>query len=671
MKKKKFIIVLGIMCIAVLLGACGNVNKSALHINYGEDENYGSGDYVFSTVTITGDELHSEKVFSVKELEELTSDESLAYEGTYSMLTRGSIFSQHKMTGLKLYELLLYAGLDVKADKDTKVRIISADGYASILSLDEIKESMDNTYSSMEDKEPAGENVPVIVAFGSDGLPLTGPVGSKVPGDEITEEEGYSQNEENVGGPVRLIAGQKSSDEFNAPDNAKWVRKIIVGDEVDLSYDDKTALTITAKDEEGNTVDQGSFTCGELAAFNGTEENYYGKKNWYKGANLWQFVASNLDFASREGTVKFLYNDGSSQVIDMEYFRNVKGDFSKYTVAKEGLTITNIKPALGYAVNGEASQRGVYALLPAVKGYVKTSTAKPVSAIEINLKGDAALSENPYGSSLITIDGDGVKKSGDITVSELESYNDLMVTSGSQRGISLAGFLEARGLAIDAEKITIEGDTTVKYTMDQLHKNKDKLLLVTRQDGNAIDEGGPVKCEDVNSVTDIHVEAKEGQWTHREKPYKRYLKSTLKLSGSEVNSAKYTLKELENSEYTVKDTFGSSAGIDGYQGVALKKIIQDNLKSEIDKPTKITVIGEDGYETELAVDDVWNGIDSQYQQGEHRDVIIAYSLDGEPLVKNKKAAGFTGENGFGPMRLVVENQISKWVKNVVQIKIGE
>lgn len=669
--KRKLLIIFAVMCTAALLAACGNVNKKALHINYSEDENYGTGDYLYSTVAISGSKMEAQRIFSVKELEELTSDEDLAYEGTYSMLTRGSIFSKHEITGLKLYDLLLYAGLDEKADKETKVRIISADGYSSVLSLGEIKKSNDNTYDGIDSAEPVSENVPVLLAFGSDGLPLTGPVGSRVPGDEITEEEGFSEDAENVGGPVRLIAGQKTSDEFNAPDNAKWVREIIVGDEVEYTYHKDSPVKITALDEAGNVVDEGSFTLEELAGFKAVEKNFYGQKSYFEGANLWQFIASNLDFASREGSVKFLYNDGSSRVIDMEYFRNVKGDFSKYTVAREGLTITNVKPALGYAVNGKESSKGVYALLPAAKGYVKESTAKPVQEIQINLKGDARLSENPYGSSRISIEGEGIKDKGAITVSQLESYSELTVTLGNQTGISLAGLLEEKGLAIDGENVMVEGDTKAEYSLDEVQKNRDKLILITRQDGKALAAGGPVKLGEVNNVTSIYVGVKEGLWTHSEKPYKKYLKDTLKISGSEVDSAKYTLKELEESDYTVKDSFGSSAGINGYMGVVLKKLIQDNLKSGIDKPTSIKVVGADGYETELAVDDVWNGIDSEYQKGEHRDVIIAYSLNGEPLVKNKKAAGFKGENGFGPMRLVVENQISKWVKNVKEIKIGE
>ena len=79
---------------------------------------------------------------------------------------------------------------------------------------------------------------------------------------------------------------------------------------------------------------------------------------------MWSFLAASLDFASREGRVKLTYYDGTSDEIDIAYFRNLKGDYSGYINEKDSLKITNVKPALGYSVNGSPSDKGVYALLP-------------------------------------------------------------------------------------------------------------------------------------------------------------------------------------------------------------------------------------------------------------------------------------------------------------------
>ena len=207
MKKKICIAVLISVMMVLTLVSCGGMNSEALHINYGEKDNYGAGDYLFTAVTVTGSGMSGEKIYSVRELEELAEeDSSLSYD---------------EMTGIKLYELLCYVGLDDKMSDSTDVKVVSADGYVTVLSLGEIRNSTDNTYDSMESDKPEEENVPVILAFGSDGYPLTGPVGSRTPGEEVSAKDGFVKKSENTGGPVRLIAGQKSPDEYNAPDNAK------------------------------------------------------------------------------------------------------------------------------------------------------------------------------------------------------------------------------------------------------------------------------------------------------------------------------------------------------------------------------------------------------------------------------------------------------------------
>lgn len=675
--KKKILFTLSAVMLLLVLASCGSLNKEALHISYSEDEYYGSGDYLFSTVTFSGSGFDSETTYSVKELEELACDnKDMSYEGLYSMLTRGSVFSQHEMSGIKLYDLMVYTGLDPNLDEDVNVKLISRDGYVTVVSLEEIKNSSDNTYNSLEDNEPVEEGVPVILAFGSDGIPLTGPVGVKQPGEEVSAEEGYDEAAENVGGPVRLIGGQKSSDEYNAPDNAKWIKEVIAGDDTDcdLHKGDKAGekcLDVSVINKDGSAADSKSFTYADIESYSQKEDGFYGE-DYYKGVNLWSFLASSMDFASREGSVKLVFADGDSQEIDMEYFRNIKGDYSNYTASKDGLTISALKPALGYCVNDTPSQDGIYALLPKAKGYVKKTVAAPVVSIEIKISGEDALSENPYGGYKITVSGDGIEKEGSVTVNEIESYVDLMVSDGTQQGVSLAGLLKETGVAVDVEKVTVAGDRKVTYTWDELEAKSDSIFLTTRENGKPPEEGGPVKMGEVNNVKEIIVKSKDGQWTHNEKPYTRFQNDVLKISGSAVSKTKnYTLAELEEAAYTVRDSFAASNGINAYQGIILRELIKENLKEGIDRPSGITVIGKDGYKTELDVGDVFDGVESKYQPGEHRDIIIAYSIDGTPLVKNEKSRGFNGENGFGPMRLVVENQTSKWVKSVAEIKVYE
>lgn len=672
MQKKSITVIMMIM-VLFMLSACSNVKKDALHSSYEGDHVYGAGDYVYTAVTFTGSELDKETVYSVKELEEMAQETDLGYEGSYSMLTRGSIFSQGEFTGIKLYDLLMELGLDENADDDTDVLFISMDGYVIAKELKEIRDDLGNTYESMENEEPAEENVPVILAFGTEGVPLTGPVSDDQLGTELTEAEGYEEDINNSGGPVRLIAGQASSDDYNAPLNAKWIRKIVVGKQTDHDKHqgkeaEKECIDVVVK-EKGEVKTEKSFTYADIEKFKTTAGNYYGEDNYYKGAVFWDFLASSLEFTSRDGTVELTYTYGKTEKIDVEYFRNLKGDHSGYTTEKDGRIIHNQIPALGYSVNGSPSKDGIYALLPAKKGYKDTSEARPVKSIVLDLTGDGILSENPNGGYKILIRGDGAEKETELTVNQLERNYDLMVTNGDETGFSLAGLLDETGITVDAGDVTIRGEGERTYSIDELEKKKDSILLATREQGKPLKKGGSVKVGDVEEVSEIIVDIKEGTWTHSISPYTQYADNKLSISGSAVKEKTYSLAEIEELSYSVKDSFGSAGGLNAYQGVILRELVKDNLKNESAKPSEITIIGSDGYKTEVDVDDVWEGIDSKYQSGEHRDIIIAYSINGVPLVKNEKSEGFNGENGYGPIRLIVENQNSKQVKSIREIKV--
>jgi DMSO/TMAO reductase YedYZ molybdopterin-dependent catalytic subunit len=404
-----------------LYGCDSGYNEEALHVNYDEASVYGSEDYLGSTITIAGSAIENETVYTVEEIERLALDsEELRYQGEYSGLTRGSIFSKHEFTGVKLYEILKLSGLD-ESDTDINVRFVSVDGYTLAVPLEEVINSTDNVYSDMTATTPDEEGVPMILAFGSDGIPLTGPVGNMKLGAEITEEQGFNEEADNSGGPIMLVAGQKSADEFNSPDNAKWLRQIIVG-------------------EDDNA--------------------------------------------------------------------------------------------------------------------------------------------------------------------------------------------EAHAKALDAEQALRFNDT-------------------------------------------VKVDPDSGMWTHASAPYDKYLSTKVKITGSEAKPATYTLAGLEAmTGSAVTDSFGASCGVNGYQGVILRDVVMSNLADGVKTPSKISVIGVDGYETEIDVNDMLEGITSRYQKGEKRDIIIAYSIDGVPLVPDENSEGFNGSNGYGPMRLVVENQTTRWVKQVAKIRIG-
>lgn len=411
-----------ILIIAVLLSACAKNNiKDSFHINNSEDL-YGSEEYLNTAILVAGNSMPREQVFTVAELEELASgNNSFLYSGYFSHMSSGGAFTYHLFSGIRLYEFLKYCGLPDDCPDDTPVKIVSVDGFAYEISWGEIKNSTDNVYEKKGDTVPKYKNVPKILAFSSDGIPLVGPVGTVELGHVFNEDDGYINTANNYGGPVRLVFGQRDSEHSNGPKNIQWVRQIIVGED----------------------------------------------------------------------------------------------DYS------------------------------------------------------------------------------------------------------------------------------------------EIHE---QMLLNEQQ---------------LRSNTQTVVDDTQGTWDHSSELYSSHLPDELKIYGSAVKCEKvYTLSEIEKlSDYTVTDSFGASSGVNAYRGIRLRDIINDNLKDPSAKPSHITVISDDGYEAEINVEDVLNGINSRYQSGQHRDVIIAYAINGKPLVHGKDDSGFEGDNGFGPLQLIAENQISMWAKHVAAIKV--
>jgi len=693
-KRNRYIIIAAVMVAAAVLlffVFSSGLDKSAAHINYSADENYGKGNYVYDTVTFTGNGMGKETVLSVKKLEQLAYDKNkdLGYQNRYSMLTSGSEFSEHEFTGVKLYDLLISLGMSRKLDGNTSVTVSSADGYMVSFTLDELKSESYCCFTSMSDDQPSEKGIPVLLSFGSDGVPLVGPTGSEETGKTMSSSEGFDEKADNTGGPVRLIVGQQEASEYNAPRDAKWVTKVIVGENKDYSLhtgDDSSteALKVTLHDS-GNKTQNHTYTLGDIEKFAGKEEtcldrNYYGSRYFFEGADLWEFLRKKADITLRDGSVKFTFAGGGTETVSLDYLRDVSGGYADYTTEKGGLEITCVKPALGYSINGAPTEDdSLYALLPADGKEKKTSTVKKIEAIDIYSGAGSSEEENPCSDTKIVINGDGMDGSTSVSVGYLEDQVDLTASSGKYEGVSLISLLKDLGLSVDASKVTVSsGKNKVTLSLSDLEDAKDDTILATRISGKAIGKSeGPVAlrgASELDSVQSVTVSARKGKWTHSYKGYRRYLDTKIKVYGSQAaKSRTYTLKELEKlgASYTVKDSFAAGGGKDAFQGAILRKVIEDNLKKGLERPEKITVTGKDGYNVSLSVEDVYDGVESKYQPDEKRDIILAYSINGKPLVPSKKSEGYTGDNAFGPVRLVVENQTAKWVKDVVSIKLGD
>lgn len=398
--------------------------------------------------------------------------------------------------------------------------------------------------------------------------------------------------------------------------------------------------------------------------------------------------------------------------------------------SQAGLTIDGVRPILAFAKNGyplvaTAGDAGYVAtgpagavvdndggpltlLLPADATYLPDGAhLDDVTGIDLSVEvptdthSGAAYAD--LAAQTISFTGAGIKNPSTPTVADLEKHIELMVTHdygadeaapGEYHGLDLLSLLQcsAFGLAVDADSVTVTGadGSSVSLSIADLTQQASPALLSFSRGGKPLvvdasspeydptadNIGGPLMLVSdhytVADVTSLSVSLKNGLWTHTGSPYSSYLQRALTISGSEVRGTTIlSLAQLEALPY-VRDSFAASKGEDACQGTVLAGLIMPHLAAGLTRPTKITVYGGDGYNVALPVDDVLNGIDSTYQPGQHRDVILAYSENGYPLVSSPASDGYVADafNDGGPLHLVVENTISAWVKNVRAIVVG-
>ena len=145
--------------------------------------------------------------------------------------------------------------------------------------------------------------MPVIVAFASDGKALVGPTGSQSVYRVFTAADGYDDEADNIGGPLRLVTGQTSSYEFHAPNCAKWLAAIVVGDPQGYVYlrTSDADLDFSEPDQGGDWTHKGAQS-GFRLTVSGTEAE---KVAHYSLAQLEAEPAIRQYFAASGGRFAF------------------------------------------------------------------------------------------------------------------------------------------------------------------------------------------------------------------------------------------------------------------------------------------------------------------------------------------------------------------------------
>ena len=205
-------------------------------------------------------------------------------------------------------------------------------------------------------------------------------------------------------------------------------------------------------------------------------------------------------------------------------------------------------------------------------------------------------------------------------------------------------------------------------------------------DENIGNNGGPLKlvipqetAEEVNSslcvkdVVAVEVTANEiDTWGHRMSDiYSEFLdyEMTLTIKNDDSEwSRNFTVGQLEmledlivRDEYSVLD-IGTCEGIDIWKFIQL---IAGDVEG-VDDPVAVTVYASDGYKNDLLSvffrEGLVNGVSGD--TGEPKKLIIAYALNGYPLVDEESHEGYTGlaGNTSGPLRVVAETNQGASVK---------
>ncbi len=713
---------------------------------------YNKGEYVYNTLTITGSAIGKEIVLSVKDIEELSETTDIGYEGYYSTLTSGEIWNCNKMNGVDLYKLLILLGMKENLPDTTPIKITAKDGHSpGTITLREIKNiEQYGYYASKEAKEPVKTDLPVLIAYASNGYPLVGPTGNESYSKKFNKEEGYVEEADNSGGPLRLLFGQKYALEYNAPKSSKFVDKIVVGDNISYTHhtDDLRESLLKVKLFNGNpsnnikTIEFKVSEIEDMVYKNKTSKvcNYYPiNGDFYEGIDIWYLLRDKVGLIGTEGKISFYKDNSLITDINMDYIRNPGGDYESYYTIKDGKKIHWVKPAIAYAKNGEPivkENEGPLAItLPQHNKFISDGLIAACDEIHVLVKDDSYGHHiEPYKgweNETLNISGSGVRKNTIFTIEEIEQQLDfirkgnyyLKKDEGKDEiaefiGVDLDALLNSRkvGLKVNADRVIIKSINggNIEFSLDEVKKSdylnsKDKskglkILLAYGKNGfplvpnskdigynvNAKNSGGPLflvvgqkDAEDKNymrclsQIKEIEVTASDESWKHDRAPYDQYLDTTrIKITGSEVKEPRiFTLRQLEAmTDGIIRDSFASSGGDGNYEGVILRYLLdQVELKDGIDKPSKIKAYAGPEFSSELSVEDVYKEIDSNYQPGEKRDVILAYAKDGYPLVPNKEDEGFieSTENHSGPVRVIVENSINQWVKYVDEIILGD
>lgn len=270
---------------------------------------------------------------------------------------------------------------------------------------------------------------------------------------------------------------------------------------------------------------------------------------------------------------------------------------------------------------------------------------------------------------------DGTRVTFSLSKLKKQTFVDYVSPGQEPLGAILAyGSGKADGDIMDGKPL-VSDESSSGY--DAAYKNDDGplKLIMPQESGDTVNSGLCVK-----NVTAIEVSANDiDTWGHAMSDvYSEFLDHkftfTVKNDDSEWTQD-FTVAQLESlpgirvrDKYSVLD-LGECEGVDIWDFVEL---IAGDVQG-IDEPVSVTVYATDGYKNDLLsvfyMDGLANGVEDE--NGDRKPLILAYAVNGCPLVDSESHEGYTGlaKNSDGPLRVVAETNQGASVKYACKLVV--
>lgn len=455
---------------------------------------YQSADISNYILTVTGDKIGREVNYTVKDLEGMVlygedgkpDNTGMGYRDEYS-LANSTYWYVNEYEGVQLWKLLLKSGLDpaLAEDDETLVSSTATDGYAATDKFT-IRQVADPNSFGFYEKNPAdlndgtykgNENIrqgddvstgdklrtgyPVLVAYGVNGYPYV----------EKASQDGYLSGLQNDGGPLRIISGKKEYSHPNGSNQAKYLDKVLVGDDTyhysthkyhsnqvytDMAENSTLQVKIlNGSDADAPELKNVTYKVGdieELIYGGGLSRNQLAQakvktfyqltkgsntySDLYEGIDLNYFLKEVVEIPGYKGTITF--SDGTNEVAlslaDVLATNNgsntetgMNGLSPVLAYAKNGAPMVKDKNAEGYQKEVQLAGGTDYAntvtvkndggplavLMPHTDSSVSDQSLTDVKSITINLSADKyAHTKAPYDTykdNTVTIKGEGTR----------------------------------------------------------------------------------------------------------------------------------------------------------------------------------------------------------------------------------------------------------------------